>query len=80
MSDPQFSRFIRSNPAAKARPRYLRPYQSESTKALTDEEMNSLLGIVRRLAESGSVVGNRDCTLLLFYFLIELRRSEVIRP
>lgn len=78
MSDPQLSRFIRSNPAAQARPRYPRPYQSESTKALSDEEMNALLAVVRRLAESGSVVGKRDYALLLFYFLTGLRRSEVI--
>jgi integrase len=78
MSDPQLSQFIRSNPASQARPRYPRPYQSESTKALTDVEMNSLLAVVRALAESGSVVGKRDYALLLFYFLTGLRRSEVI--
>jgi site-specific recombinase XerC len=69
MSDPQLSRFIRTNPAAQSRPRYPKPYQSVSTKALTDEEMNSLLDVVRRLAGSGSVVGKRDYALLLFYFL-----------
>jgi integrase len=78
MADPQLSAFIRSNPAAQARPRYPRPYQSESTKALSDDEMNSLLGAVRRLAGSGSVVGKRDYALMLFYFLTGLRRSEVI--
>src|SRR5215213_4437167 len=78
MDDPQLSRFIRSNPAAQARPRHPRPYQSESTQALTDGEMNSLLAVVRRLADSGSVVGKRDYALLLFYFLTGLRRSEVI--
>jgi integrase/recombinase XerC len=78
MGDPQLSRFIRSNPAAQARPRYPRPYQSESTQALSDEEMNSLLDVVRRLAGSGSVVGKRDYALLLFYLLTGLRRSEVI--
>ena len=78
MADPQLSRFIRSNPAAQARPHYPRPYQSESTKALSDEEMNSLLDVVRRLADSGSLVGKRDYALLLFYFLTGLRRSEVI--
>jgi integrase len=78
IGDPRLSRFIPTNPAAQARPRYPRPYQSESTKALTDEEMNSLLGVVRRLAEGGSVVGKRDYALLLFYFLTGLRRSEVI--
>src|SRR5215207_9886869 len=78
MSDPHLSAFIRSNPAAQARPRYPRPYQSESTKALSDEEMNSLLAAVRRPAGEGSVVGRRDYALLLFYFLTGLRRSEVI--
>lgn len=78
MSDPQLSQFIRTNPAAQSRPRYPRPYQSEFTKALSDEEMNSLLDVIRRLAGSGSVVGKRDYALLLFYFLTGLRRSEVI--
>jgi integrase len=78
MSDPQLSAHIRINPAVHARPKYPRPYQSESTKALTDEEMNAVLSVVRRLAASGSVVGKRDYALLLFYFLTGLRRSEVI--
>ncbi|HEU4597399.1 MAG TPA: tyrosine-type recombinase/integrase, partial [Pyrinomonadaceae bacterium] len=78
MSDPRLSDFIRSNPASQARPRYPRPYQSEATKALSDEEMNALLAVVRGLAEAGSVVGKRDYALLLFYFLTGLRRSEVI--
>jgi integrase len=78
LSNPQLSRVIKSNPAAQARPRYPRPYQSESTKALSDEEMNSLLAVARGLADSGSVVGKRDYALLLFYFLTGLRRSEVI--
>ena len=78
MSDPQLSRFIRGNPAAQARPRYPRPYQSESTKAISDEEMNALLAAAKSVAESGSVVGKRDYALLLFYFLTGLRRSEVI--
>ncbi len=77
MSDPQLSLFIRTNPAAQARPRHPRPYQSEATKALTDDEMNRLLGVVKVLAEGGSVVGKRDYALLLFYFLTGLRRSEV---
>src|SRR5215207_7614696 len=78
MADQRLSGFIRTNPAAQARPRYPRPYQSESTKALSDGEMNALLAAVRRLAESGSVVGKRDYALLLFYFLTGLRRNEVI--
>jgi integrase/recombinase XerD len=78
MADPQFGQHIRSNPAAQARPRHPRPYQSESTKALTDEEMSRLLGVVRRKAEAGAAVAKRDYALLLFFFMTGLRRSEVI--
>lgn len=78
MADPVLGRHIRLNPAAPARPRHPQPYQSESVKALTDEEMNRLLGVVREEAESGSVVAKRDYALLLFFFLTGLRRNEVV--
>jgi integrase len=78
MADPQLGAYIRSNPAAQARPRFPRPYQSESVKAWSDDEMNALLAVVKRSADSGSVVGKRDYALLLFYLLTGLRRSEVI--
>lgn len=78
MGNPELSTLIRTNPAVQARPRYPRPYQSEATKALSDEEMNALIAVVKRLSDSGSVVGKRDYALLLFYFLTGLRRSEVI--
>lgn len=78
MSDPQLGQFVRSNPAAQARPRHPQPYQSQSVKALTDDEMNRLLEVVRVQADAGSVVGKRDYALLLFFFLTGLRRNEVI--
>jgi integrase len=78
MSDPHLGDYIGTNPAAQARPRFPRPYQSESVKAWTDEEMNALLAVVKLLADSGSVVGKRDYVLLLFYLLTGLRRNEVI--
>ena len=78
MNDPQLSLYIRSNPAAQARPRYPQPYQSESVKALTDDEMNRLIEVVRERAESGAVVAKRDYALLLFFFLTGLRRNEVV--
>jgi integrase len=78
MADPQLGLYIRSNPTAQARPRFPRPYQSESVKAWSDDEMNALLAVVKRLADSGSVVGKRDYALLLFYLLTGLRRNEVI--
>jgi len=79
MADPMLGQHIRSNPSAQARPRHPQPYQSESVKALTDEEMNRLLTAVKARADSGSVVGKRDYALLLFFFLLTgLRRNEVI--
>jgi integrase len=78
MSDPHLGTQIRFNPAAPARPRCPRPYQSDSVKDLTDEEMNSLLGTVKELADGGSVVAKRDYALLLLYFLTGMRRNEVI--
>lgn len=78
MLDPVLGKHIRSNPAAQARPRYPQPYQSESVKALTDEEMNRLIKVVKMKADSGSIVAKRDYALLLFFFLTGLRRNEVI--
>jgi integrase len=78
MADPVLSQHIRSNPASQARPRYPQPYQSESVKALSDDEMNRLLEVVKAKADSGSIIGKRDYALLLFFFLTGLRRNEVI--
>lgn len=78
MSDPQLSTHIKFNPAVPARPRCPRPYQSDSVKDLTDEEMNSLLQAIKRLADGGSIVAKRDYALLLLYFLTGMRRNEVI--
>jgi integrase len=78
MTDPQLGAIIRSNPAVQARPRYPQPYQSDSVKSLTDDEMNRLIDVVRSLADQGSVVAKRDYSLLLFFFLTGLRRNEVI--
>ena len=78
MADPKLGQHIRTNPVASARPRHPQPYQSESVKALTDEEMNQLLTVVKSRADSGSVVAKRDYALLLFFFLTGLRRNEVV--
>jgi integrase len=78
MADPLLGQHVRWNPAAQARPRHPQPYQSESVKALTDEEMSRLIEVVRTRAAAGSVVAKRDYALLLFFFLTGLRRSEVI--
>jgi integrase len=78
MKDPVLGQYVRINPALLARPKCPKPYQSGSTKALTDEEMNALLAKVKSKTDAGSIVGKRDYALLLLYFLTGLRRREVI--
>jgi integrase len=78
MKDPVLGQYVRINPALLARPKCPRPYQTGSTKSLTDEEMNRLLSIVKSKAGGGSVVAKRDYALLLLYFLTGLRRRELI--
>lgn len=78
MKDPALGRHIKTNPALLARPRRPAPYQTGSTKSLTDEEMKRLLAAVKLKADAGSVVAKRDYALLLLYFLTGLRRRELI--
>ena len=76
--DPEIGQHLRGNPARLARPKAPKPYQTESVKAMSDEEVQALVGIARRRAHEGSVVGKRDYALLLMYLATGLRRSEVI--
>src|SRR5215468_3555611 len=74
---PQMQSQVRFNPAIQARPKYPRPYQSESVQAWTDEQTDAILAVVKASADSGSVIGKRDYALLLFYVYTGLRRNEV---
>jgi integrase len=76
--DPEVGRHLTSNPVRLARPKAPKPYQTESVKALTDDEFIRLLSVVRSKADSGDVVGKRDYALLLFYVATGMRRAEVI--
>jgi site-specific recombinase XerD len=69
---------VGANPTLLARPKVPKPYQTGSTKSLTDEEMNCLLASVKSRADAGSVVAKRDYTLLLLFFLTGLRRRELV--
>src|SRR5215208_3451981 len=42
--DPELGRHIRGNPARLARPKAPKPYQTESVKAMSDEEVATLVG------------------------------------
>ena len=78
MRDPEVGHRIRRNPARLARPKAPKPYQTESVKALSDEEVGALVLAVRRRATGGDVVGKRDYALLLLYLATGLRRQEAI--
>jgi integrase len=78
LKDPEVGQHVRRNPARLARPRAPKPYQTESVKALSDEEVSALVRAVRRRALTGDVVGKRDYALLLLYLATGLRRQEAI--
>jgi integrase len=76
--DPEVGQHLPANPVRLARPKAPKAYQTESVKALTDDEFVSLLSVVRRKAAACDVVGKRDYALLLFYITTGMRRAEVI--
>ena len=78
LSDPTLRQRLQRNPVEMARPKAPQPYQTESSKALDDEDLLALLAVVRAKAEAGDLVGQRDYALLLFYVLTGMRRREII--
>lgn len=76
--DSEIGQHLRGNPARLARPKAPKPYQTESVKSMSDEEVQALVAAVRRRALGGNLVGKRDYALLLLYLATGLRRSEVI--
>ena len=69
---------ITRNPVRLAMPKAPKPYQTESTKSWTDDELQRIVEVVRIKAEAGDIVGKRDYALLLFYLVTGMRRQEVI--
>jgi integrase len=78
MRDPALGQFITSNPAQNARPKCPKPYQTESSKALDDDQIGALIRVVIQRAEAGDLVGKRDYALLLLFITTGMRRQEVI--
>jgi integrase len=79
MREPVIGAVLTSNPVRLARPKAPRAYQTESTKALSDEELRSLLAVVRSRAQDPvDIVAKRDYALLLLYVLTGMRRQELI--
>lgn len=78
MRDPQIGGQIRANPVLLARPKAPRAYQTDSTKAWTDEELQAIVAAVESRAAGGDLVGKRDMALLRMYMATGRRREEII--
>jgi integrase len=78
MREPSLRGQIGSNPARLALPKAPKAYQTESVKAWTDEELQSIVRVVSEKAAWGNIVGKRDYALLLFYLTTGMRRQEII--
>jgi integrase len=78
MRDPTLGQVINNNPVRLARPKAPKAYQTESSKALDDTQLRTLVNVVRSKAATGEVVAKRDLAILLFLLLTGMRRSEVI--
>jgi integrase len=78
MRDKKLGSLIGSNPVQFARPKAPKAYQNESSKSLTDDELEALISIVRRKAEAGDVVGKRDYAILLLFMASGKRRTEIL--
>ena len=78
MRDSQIGSQLRTNPVLLARPKAPRAYQTDSTKAWTDDELQAIVAAVESRATGGDLVGQRDLALLRMYMATGRRREEII--
>ncbi len=71
-------KFIPINPAKVSLPKASKPFQSESVKALSREELGKLLEVVENHALGKQPVYLRDNAILQFYVATGRRRAEII--
>jgi len=71
-------KLIPINPAKVSLPKAGKPFQSESVKALSREELGKLLEVVGSHAQDNKAVHLRDNALLQFYVATGRRRAEII--
>ena len=77
MRGPAVGAQIRANPVLLARPKAPRAYQTDSTKAWTDDELQAIVATVESRADK-DLVGKRDLALLRMYMATGRRREEII--
>ena len=70
--------FIPINPARVSLPKATKPFQSETVKALSREELGRLLEVVANHIADRQPVHLRDHAILQFYVATGRRRAEII--
>jgi integrase len=79
MANSSLGQQMTVNPVALARPKKPKPYRTDRTKSLLDDEVRALVSHVRiKAATLGDVVAKRDYALVQWYIKTGRRRSEVI--
>lgn len=71
-------KLIPINPALVSLPKASKPFQSESVKALSRNEMMKLLEVVENHTLNGQAIHLRDYAILQFYTATGKRRAEII--
>ncbi len=71
-------KLIPINPAKVSLPKAQKPFQSESVKALSREELGKLLEVVAGRVQDKKLVHLRDNAILQFYVATGKRRAEII--
>lgn len=71
-------KLIPINPAKVSLPKAQKPFQSESVKALSREDLSKLLDVVAEHAQDNKPVHLRDNAILQFYVATGKRRAEII--
>jgi integrase len=78
LQDPMMSSVIINNPVTLARPKAPKPYQTVSTKSLSDKEVADLFCVIKEKAAAGNIVAKRDLALLIHFIATGRRRQEVL--
>lgn len=68
---------ILQNPVDAVRTKAPKAYQTKNAKALTDDEVRTLVATVKAKADKEDIVGKRDYAMLLLYLVTGLRREEI---
>jgi len=91
MKVPGLQEVIRDNPVRLVRPKAPKPYSSEKTKVLSDEQVAEVVGVVQARAAAElpleptdidlmrRIVAKRDLAILLLLLTTGMRRREIIQ-